>query len=113
MTVSARTMIQTHIAVKMAKKRGILVVQPCEVCGTTERIQAHHEDYSKPLDVMWLCPKHHGARHREIGKPLVKTNDLRVNNVDPELVRQLKSKAALANKTLAEYIIDRLRKAVA
>jgi len=24
------------------------------------------EDYNAPLAVNWLCPKHHGARHREI-----------------------------------------------
>lgn len=31
--------------------------KPCEVCG--KKAQAHHHDYSKPLDVRWLCFKHH------------------------------------------------------
>ncbi len=39
---------------------------PCEICGTTLEVQAHHEDYSKPLEVKWLCRKHH--REYERGK---------------------------------------------
>ncbi len=42
-----------------AKKSGKLLPQPCEICGTKENIQAHHPDYKKPLDVMWLCPDDH------------------------------------------------------
>lgn len=49
-------------AVKWAKKTGKLVAQPCEVCGA-ERVQAHHTDYSRPLDVKWLCTIHHGEAH--------------------------------------------------
>lgn len=36
--------------------------QPCEICGA-EKAEAHHDDYSKPLDVRWLCPQHHRERH--------------------------------------------------
>ena len=53
-------------AVSHAKANGTLQPQPCEACGSTREIHAHHEDYSKPLDVVWLCGKHHRARHREI-----------------------------------------------
>lgn len=34
----------------------------CEKCGSPES-QAHHEDYSKPLDVRWLCFSCHRAEH--------------------------------------------------
>ena len=45
-----------------AIQNGWLTPQPCEVCGK-EKSQGHHEDYSKPLDVVWLCIRHHQDRH--------------------------------------------------
>lgn len=58
--------LAAEMAAKNAVRDGKLFRQPCERCGTTKHVHAHHEDYSKPLDVMWLCPRHHGERHREI-----------------------------------------------
>lgn len=52
-----------HSAVLVAVRSGRLLRRPCEVCGT-EPAHAHHDDYSKPLDVRWLCPAHHGEEHR-------------------------------------------------
>lgn len=51
-----------------AVKRG-RVVKPdsCEDCGQQfekRLLHGHHEDYSKPLDVNWLCYRCHGKRHR-------------------------------------------------
>ena len=46
------------------KKNRILVKQPCEVCGSS-RVHAHHDDYSKPLIVRWLCPSHHRKHHED------------------------------------------------
>ena len=46
---------------------GKLKRQPCKVCGEM-KVHAHHEDYTKPLDVMWLCVKHHAERHVELNK---------------------------------------------
>lgn len=54
--------------VNQSLKNGSLSRLPCEVCGTTTKVQAHHEDYNKPLEVMWLCPCHHKQRHAEIDK---------------------------------------------
>lgn len=46
-------------AIMWAVRRGWIKPSPCEVCGTRENLQAHHDDYSKPLEVRWLCFKHH------------------------------------------------------
>ena len=51
-----------HEKVKRALYNGTLIKQSCEVCGD-KNSQAHHEDYSKPLDVMWLCRIHHMQHH--------------------------------------------------
>ena len=48
--------------VYMAIKRGVLGRKSCEVCGESN-VQAHHNDYSKPLEVVWLCSKHHTIHH--------------------------------------------------
>lgn len=47
-----------------AIKRGELIRQPCEVCFTVESVEAHHDDYTKPLDVRWLCRLHHAEHHK-------------------------------------------------
>ena len=48
-------------AVCYAISTGRLVKQPCEVCGS--KAWAHHDDYTKPLEVRWLCPVHQKEFH--------------------------------------------------
>jgi len=52
-------------AARLAVQRGIIKkAKECQDCGAARRaLQAHHEDYDKPLDVVWLCGTCHGARH--------------------------------------------------
>lgn len=45
-----------------AIKRGKLVRRPCEECGNPKS-HGHHEDYSKPFEVRWLCARHHRWVH--------------------------------------------------
>jgi hypothetical protein len=62
----ANNVVQTRARqiTAVALKTGRLMPQPCEHCGSIEKVEAHHEDYFKPLEVMWLCfnchRKHHG-----------------------------------------------------
>ena len=57
-----------HLKVLRAIKSGKIIRGPCERCGTKNEIEGHHEDYSKPLQVMWLCILHHKERHRIINE---------------------------------------------
>lgn len=45
------------------KKRGKIDALPCWTCGDP-KAEAHHPDYSMPLDVVWLCRKHHTELHK-------------------------------------------------
>lgn len=60
--VVQKTRVRT--AVNVALRNGRLVREGCKVCGG--RAEAHHEDYSKPLDVTWLCRTHHAEAHKRI-----------------------------------------------
>lgn len=54
---------KAHQDVQYAIAKGTLTREPCEKCGVEES-EAHHDDYNFPLDVIWLCPKHHSELHR-------------------------------------------------
>lgn len=55
---------KAHCALNNAVRDGIVKKGPCEVCGR-EDVHGHHDDYSKPLEVRWLCPDHHKEGHRK------------------------------------------------
>ena len=54
--------MKCHSAVARALRKGLIEPAPCAVCGS-EKSVAHHEDYDKPLDVIWLCQAHHKQLH--------------------------------------------------
>ena len=55
------------IKVASALLKGTLVRHPCEVCGHSRDVVAHHDDYAKPLDIRWLCKSHHRIHHVKFG----------------------------------------------
>ena len=61
-----------HNAVETAIANGSLVRNPCEVCGAV-RVDAHHDNYLKPLEVRWLCRGHHLKHHRSLKSPAIYT----------------------------------------
>jgi hypothetical protein len=63
---------KAHGMVSYAVKCGNLHKEPCEICGSSEAVHAHHDDYAKPLNVRWLCAVHHKqwhAKHGEAANP--------------------------------------------
>lgn len=57
-----RVKIAARVAVRRALGRGDLIPTACSVCGSLT-VEAHHDDYAKPLDVRWLCREHHREHH--------------------------------------------------
>lgn len=51
-------------ALRYAIKSGT-IVRPsrCSRCPSATRLQAHHHDYNRPLDVIWLCENCHRREH--------------------------------------------------
>lgn len=60
--VKAKAWRQVHYALRTGKLRRL----PCSSCGSKKNVQAHHEDYSKPLDVVWLCFVCHREHHGQV-----------------------------------------------
>lgn len=51
-----------HLAVQKALAAGTLTRLSCEVCGS-DTVDAHHDRYDRPLQVRWLCRRHHVRLH--------------------------------------------------
>lgn len=58
MKMNARAYLRVYI------KRGKVKKKPCIICGN-EKSEGHHKDYTKPLEVIWLCRAHHMRMHRK------------------------------------------------
>jgi hypothetical protein len=59
-----RDRLRVKWAVKDALKAGKIQKLPCLVCGEI-KVEAHHTDYSRPIDIVWLCKPHHIELHVE------------------------------------------------
>lgn len=60
-----RIKINARAKVRYALKIGKLKKMPCEICKKKNKVNAHHHDYSKPLNIQWLCTVHHSTFHRK------------------------------------------------
>lgn len=63
----ARTMVNNAI-----RDGRLMKEEACSECGSTEKVEGHHDDYYKPLELIWLCFKCHRIRH---GQTILTTQD--------------------------------------
>jgi hypothetical protein len=58
-------MSKVHALAAQAEKDGIIVrPDKCETCKEDKTLLRHHRDYSKPLEVNWVCVKCHVKEHK-------------------------------------------------
>lgn len=55
---------RARLLLSSAVESGKVTKHDCLKCGD-KKVEGHHYDYSKPLDVIWLCRKHHAEIHRK------------------------------------------------
>lgn len=70
--------IKAHRKVFVAIRNGTLKRKSC-FCKN-KYTQAHHEDYSKPLEVIWLCKKHHviaDEKRRRLDKSVIPKSNVK------------------------------------
>lgn len=61
---AGREKYKARVAVGNALRAGRLQKDSnCFFCDAATALQAHHHDYTKPLDVFWLCSRCHGKLH--------------------------------------------------
>jgi len=60
--IKARSILNHYLRDKKIER------QPCEICGLI-KTEAHHDDYDKPLEIRWLCFKHHREWHKKHDNP--------------------------------------------
>ena len=76
MTAMQRAKDNARSMAGVALRRGKIKREPCARCGH-QPAEMHHEDYSQPLEVVWLCRPCHLLRHVKRHNPNDGANDLR------------------------------------
>jgi DNA-directed RNA polymerase subunit RPC12/RpoP len=86
---------------KMAVRYGHIEKKPCEVCGSS-KVEMHHDDYNKPLEVKFLCRIHHREAHKIFTpiEPILSATTIGINGM------WSKERKAFAKKALEMVKIE-------
>jgi len=57
---------KAYSEVYCAMKCGKIIKESCSKCGGNNDVMAHHEDYTKPLEILWLCRLCHIVEHKRL-----------------------------------------------
>jgi hypothetical protein len=60
-----KTKYRARMMVYSRVEHGTIIQEPCSLCGSTP-VAGHHNDYSEPLEVVWLCRACHDMVHNSI-----------------------------------------------
>jgi hypothetical protein len=69
-------------AVSAAVRSGKLIRGLCGICGSNKNIEAHHKDYSKPLDVVWCCAECHSRLHSKYFNEFTEIDELKSDIIE-------------------------------
>jgi hypothetical protein len=88
------------------------IVKPkrCSQCGGTGEIEGHHPDYSKPLEVIWLCEPCHRTLHNAMRPPGLKRLKKQEWEESKERLRMLEKQNAHISPEEKERIREEFRK---
>ena len=71
-------------AVYHAIKKEVLIKSDiCMICGLSGKIEAHHKNYDKQLEVIWVCRLCHGGIHAMMNKNRIKENTVSNGSIKP------------------------------
>lgn len=62
--IKNRAKTRAQLRLRRAILAGLVTREKCILCGKTPA-EGHHYNYSKPLQVVWLCRQHHARIHRK------------------------------------------------
>ncbi len=93
-----------------ALRKKKLVRKPCEVCGEI-KTDGHHPNYDYPLEIMWLCRKHHREWHKINGFQPFTEEDITFVSVERDTRNKIKVLAAFEAISVPNYLKSLINKA--